>query len=249
VENLTDELFEKYCDLVSRETGIKLTHEKRELLDARIGKRLRARDVDADHYYTLVQDDPHELRTFISAISAHNTYFFRESKSFAYLDRNRTKIWCAASSSGEEPYSLATYCLDRGFRPAITATDISDISLETGRRGIYPKQCVANLPRHLLKSYFTVGDGDHVQINEDVQRLVTFKRLNLLKETPPVTIYDMVFCRNILLYFDVSARKRVVGKLVGALKTGGYLIIGTTENLSNMDDDLECVEPGIYLKI
>ena len=249
---LTDKQFRQYCDLVYREAGINLTAEKRELLNARLSKRLRKTGIEAGAYFKRINEDPDELWRFLDAISTNHTYFFREAKSFRYLTPSHPDIWCAASSSGEEPFSLATYCLDRGFTPSILATDISISCLEKGRRAIYSKQALKNIPQHMLKAYFQKGRGkwdDYIKIKAEVTRLVQFKRFNLLKDSPDTgRLFDIVFCRNVMIYFDNPTKEFVVDKLCRVLKSGGYFIIGGAESLSGLDHGLKYVEPSVYLK-
>lgn len=251
MKKLSDSQFKKYCALVYREAGINLTGEKRELLNARLAKRLRKLEIDAKEYYERINHDPDELRIFLDAISTNHTFFFRESRSFAYLDSGPSEIWCAASSSGEEPYSLATYCLDKGFRPNILATDISVTCLEKGRKGVYPAQVLSNIPKHMLKAHFQKGQGKwegYIRVKPEVQRMVNFERFNLLKDATPQKAFDMVFCRNVMIYFDSSTKEFVVEKLVRTLKPGGYFIIGGAESLSGLKHSLKYVEPSVYRK-
>ncbi len=251
MEKLANKLFKNFCDLVYKETGINLTEEKRELLNARVAKRLRKLEVNSDDYYKMIQKDPVELRAFIDAVSTNHTYFFRESKSFAYMDKSCKNIWCAASSSGEEPYSLAIYCLDKGFRPSIVATDISESCLEKGKHGIYPKQCATNIPLYMLKIHFQKGHGkwqDYVKVKNDVKRMISFKRFNLIKDIPQSVTYDIIFCRNVMIYFDSTTKEHVVTKLAGSLRKNGYFIIGGAESLSGLNHPLKYIEPSVYLK-
>ena len=252
MSKLPDRLFRQYCELVYRESGIHLTDEKRELLNARLAKRLRScGGITPGDYLDRISRNPDELRAFLDAISTNHTFFFRESKSFKYLERSRREIWCAASSSGEEPYSLALHALDQGFQPGIWATDIADSVLEKARRGIYPKQAVANIPMHLLKTYFQRGQdkwADHVRVKESVRRLIRFDRFNLLKDNPPASSFDMIFCRNVMIYFDNPTKEWVVAKLGSVLKPGGYFIIGGAESLSGLNHGFKYVEPSVYLK-
>ncbi len=251
MDKLNNKLFKKYCDLVYREVGINLTDDKRELLNARIGKRLRVQNVSPDDYYKMVQKDPVELRAFLDAVSTNHTYFFRESKTFAYLDTSCSAIWCAASSSGEEPYSLVIYCLDKGYRSSILATDISDTCLEKGKKGIYPMQSAANIPRHMLTAYFQKGHGkfqDYVKVKDDVKRMINFQRFNLIKDIPQSKTYDIIFCRNVMIYFDNATKEYVVAKLARVLKKGGYFIIGGAESLSGLNHPLQYVETSVYLR-
>jgi chemotaxis protein methyltransferase CheR len=249
---LNDKQFRQYCDLVYQEAGINLTAEKRELLNARLAKRLRTTGIEAGAYFDLIKKDPDELWRFLDAISTNHTYFFRESKSFRYLASTHPDIWCAASSSGEEPFSLATYCLDQGFTPSILATDISISCLAKGRRAVYSKQAVKNIPNGMLKAYFQKGRGewdDYIKVKEGVCRLINFKRFNLLKDSPDTgKQFDLVFCRNVMIYFDNPTKEFVVDKLCRVLKKGGYFIIGGAESLSGLNHGLKYVEPSVYLK-
>ncbi|MFH1981545.1 MAG: protein-glutamate O-methyltransferase CheR [Pseudomonadota bacterium] len=252
MDKLTDKQFRAFCELVYREAGINLTSEKRELLNARLAKRLRVMDnMSAGDYLDTIQRDSDELLRFLDAISTNHTFFFRESKSFSYLNSEMPNIWCAASSSGEEPYSLATFCLEQGFTPSIFATDISQTCLDKGRRAIYPRQAAANIPRNMLKAFFQKGRGqweDYIRVKDSVRRLVHFDRFNLLKDAPPSHLYDIIFCRNVMIYFDNPTKETVVAKLCRALRTGGYFIIGGAESLSGLNHPLKYIEPSVYEK-
>ena len=251
IKKLSDRQFSQYCDLVYRESGINLTEEKRELLNARIAKRLRVQKVNPDAYFTMIQRDPAEMKQFLDAVTTNHTFFFRESRSFAYLDKGCTKIWCAASSSGEEPYSLAIYCMEKGVRSSILATDISVSCLEKGNSGIYPMQSVTGISKPLLSKYFQKGRGRYqgfVRVKEHIRKRITFGRFNLIKDTPDASTYDAVFCRNVMIYFDNEIKKQVVAKLSRVLRPGGYFIIGGAESLSGMQCGLQYIEPSVYRK-
>jgi len=249
--NMTKRQFKRYCEIVYNESGIKLTEEKSQLLNARIGKRIRKLGVQPDKYLSIIENDPDELNTFLDAISTNHTYFFRESKTFKYLDKRFRDIWCAASSSGEEPYSLLTYCMELGFEPSILATDISDSCLERARRAIYPKKCLSNIPNHIIKRYFQKGMGkwgDHVRVKQHISKMIKFEKFNLLKDSPPSKIFDIIFCRNVMIYFDTPTKETVIHKLSKVLKQGGYFIIGGAESLSTLDHCLKYIEPSVYKK-
>jgi chemotaxis protein methyltransferase CheR len=195
---LTQRQFKKYCDIVYSECGIHLTKEKRELLNAKIAKRLRKLCITTDKYLSLIQNDSGEMKEFLDTVSTNHTYFFRESKSFKYLDKGFNNIWCAASSSGEEPYSIAVYCMELGVQPSIFATDISHSCLEKGRKAIYPIQCTTNIPKLILRRYFQKGHkrwAGYIRGNADIRRLVQFERFNLLKDKPPYRNFDISFWR------------------------------------------------------
>ena len=251
MENITKRQFKRYCDIVYNESGIKLTEEKWQLLNARIGKRIRKLGVQPDKYLSIIEKDPDELNLFLDAISTNHTYFFRESKSFNYLNKGCRNIWCAASSSGEEPYSLLAYCLELGFEPSILATDISDSCLEKARRAIYPIKCLSNIPNHMIRRYFQKGTNkweDHVRVKQHISRMVKFKKFNLLKDSAPSSTFDIIFCRNVMIYFDVPTKEAVIQKLSKVLKQGGYFIIGGAESLSGLTHSLKYIEPSVYKK-
>ncbi|HSO21097.1 MAG TPA: protein-glutamate O-methyltransferase CheR, partial [Desulfosarcina sp.] len=226
-KRLSNRQFERYCALVHSECGIHLSEEKRALLNARIAKRLRTLGVSADQYLDMILGDADEMGRFIDAVSTNHTYFFRESRSFRYVSEHCREIWCAAASSGEEPYSLAAHCLKNGYDAAILATDISDTCLQKGNTGIYPDQCINHIPDDILKSCFQKGLNrwaGFVRIKPHVKRMVTFKKFNLLKDRLPDTLFDMIFCRNVMIYFDRATKERVVARLASVLKPGGHFV-------------------------
>ena len=250
-KKITGNLFTQYCELVYSETGINLTESKKELLNARIAKRLRLHEMKPDAYLKKLGADPAELRIFLDVISTNHTFFFREAKTFKYLDTSCKKIWCAASSSGEEPYSLAMYCLDRGFRPSIAASDISDTCLEKAKTGIYQEKNAEGIPRHMLRSYFKKGQGQwngYIKVKDDIQRMINYHRFNLIKDMPSNETWDIIFCRNVMIYFDNTIKSQVVNKLSRVLRPKGYFIIGGAESLNGIQHSLNYVEPSVYRK-
>ncbi len=249
---LSQRQFKTFSDLVYSNCGIHLHAGKKHLLKARLAKRLRKTNIRSiDEYLQLVKSDGRELIRFLNAVSTNHTFFFREPRHFQYLHEGHRNIWCAASSSGEEPYSVAIYCLEKGFRPSILATDISTSVLQTGQSGIYHLSKTKNIPKRLLKKYFQRGRGKwegFVRVKEELRRLVTFKRFNLLTDPSPSCQFDVIFCRNVLIYFDHAVKLRVVNKLYGALKKNGYFIIGGAESLSSLQHGYRYIEPSIYMK-
>ena len=249
--NMTKKQFKRYCDIVYNESGINLTEEKWQLLNARIGKRIRKLGVQPDKYLSIIEKDPDELNSFLDAVSTNHTYFFRESKTFKFLDTSCRNIWCAASSSGEEAYSLLMYSIELGFEPSILATDISDSCLEKARRAIYPKKSLSNIPNHMIRRYFQKGMdkwGDYVRVKQHISRMVKFRKFNLLKDSPPSKMFDIIFCRNVMIYFDVPTKETVIYKLSKVLKPDGYFIIGGAESLNGLNHSLKYIEPSVYKK-
>ncbi len=250
--DLTERQFKAFSNLVHEEVGINLHGGKRQLLSARLAKRLRATGINSiDEYLTLLRNNGQEMIDFLDAISTNHTFFFREDQHFECLKSNHRNIWCAACSSGEEPYSIAIYCLERGFRPAIFATDISTNVLRMGERAVYPVERTRSTPSHILKRYFQKGHGTsegNIRVKEDVKRMVTFKRFNLLTDSPPRQEFDVIFLRNVMIYFDNVTKEKVIRSLESVLKPDGYFIIGGAESLSNLAHDLKYVRPSIYKK-
>lgn len=244
--------FREICDLVYRECGISLNESKKKLVESRLSKRLRASGISsAREYLQLIQRDEREKISFIDTISTNHTYFFRECGHFEYLEANHLSIWSAACSSGEEPYSIAIYCLEKGFRPSIWATDISTQVLETARKGIYPMGKARVLSTTLLKRYFDKGIGrwdGYIKVKNDINKMVTFSRFNLINDMPPKERFDVIFCRNVLIYFDREVKQRVISRLYSALRRNGYLIIGGAESLTGIDHHLKYISPSIYYK-
>jgi len=248
---LTDKHFGNYCRLVYEEVGIKLTEEKRALLNGRLAKRLMSLSVSPEQYYEMILADPREKSRFIDAISTNHTYFFREARAFKVVSLGCKEIWCAAASSGEEPYSLAMYCLQQGVAPSILATDISERCLAKAGQGVYPDQSIKQIPGAMLKTYFEKGRNQwagHIRVKPRVRSLVDFKKLNLLKDPLPDRRFDAIFCRNVMIYFDTPTKEHVIARLVSVLKPKGYFVIGGAESLSGLAHGLKYIEPSIYFK-
>ncbi len=244
--------FAAFRELVYRECGIHLHEGKQQLLQARLAKRLRITGIArVEDYLRVVAGDAAERVRFIDAISTNHTYFFREDHHFALLDAGHRRIWCAACSSGEEPYSIAIHCLQQGLRPAILATDISTTVLAIGRAGVYPLEKARRIPSATLRKYFQKGRGrweGYIRLKDEVRRMVTFRRFNLLADAPPPGEFDLIFCRNVMIYFDGPAKEAVVERLSGSLKPQGHFIIGGAESLNNLRHDLHYLQPSIYRK-
>ena len=250
--NITEKQFNQFSNIVYQECGINLHDGKQQLLQARVSKRLRATGIKSiKEYLNRINEDAGELVDFIDAISTNHTYFFREKHHFTYLNETHREIWCAASSSGEEPFSIAIHCLEKGFCPSILATDISTNVLKKGRAGIFPAERAKSLDTPLLKNYFQRGTGKwegHIRVKDPIRRMVTFQRFNLVTDPVPAKEYDIIFCRNVLIYFDNPTKTRVVNKLYNTLKGGGYLIIGGAESLNNIEHGYKYVSPSVYQK-
>ena len=271
---MTDREFAVFRDLVHRETGIALGPHKRALLEARLTKRLRALGLASfSAYYDYLRGGDatgEERGRFVNAITTNETAFFREPAHFGHLTSTwlparladaaaggpcRLRIWSAACSSGEEPYSIAMTLLDglddpKRWNVRILASDIDTDVLARAAAAIYPMESVARVPEAVLRRHFLRGVGPQagmVRVRPEVRALVTFRRLNFLDETWPVRAqFDLVFCRNVLMYFDRPTQARLVARLERVLAPHGLLVLGHAENLLGLASDMRRVTSTIY---
>lgn len=264
------ETFEQFKKLVYEKSGITLGPQKVALVTARISKRMRALNID-DHetYFRHVTNDETtgELVHLIDSISTNVTSFYREPAHYDFLTEvihkwdvksaQRFRIWCAASSTGEEPYCLAMTTLEAlgGTHPdfRILATDISTEVLERARRGEYTDLKMEPVPIALRSKYFTrhnSNQGTCYSVNSTLREAISFNRLNL--SSPPFPMrgpMDVVFCRNVMIYFDTAVRTRLVTEICRLLKPGGYLMIGHSESLTGIKAPLKPVQPAVYKRL
>lgn len=272
---LSDIDFRQFSGLVYEKCGINLHRGKKELVRARLGRRLREggfKDFKA-YYRFLTQDDSgDELVQMLDAISTNLTSFFREERHFDFLikeifptciadqkagRRRRLRFWSAGCSSGEEPYSLAIWLLeyfgDRALHEMkILATDISTKVLSKAKRGVYPAVRLEKISNALLRKYFRRGYGKHegyFRVKPFLQEMIQFRRLNLIEPFPFKRGFDLILCRNVMIYFDKSIQEALVNKLYDALCHGGYLFVGHSETLMGVDHRFRYVRPSIYRKV
>ena len=260
--------FNKFRRLVYEKSGINLSESKEALVCARVGKRMRCLGIeDYRKYFKYVSQDTsgRELVELLDVISTNVTHFFREPQHFDFLatvvqdwakqGQKRFRIWSAASSTGEEPYSIAITvreALDPCLDVKILATDISTKVLEKAKRGIYEERNVDKIPSRLLAKYFHKGIGKakgYYQVKKTLRDMITFGRLNLSVQPYPLSgPLDLIFCRNVMIYFDNEIRKRVIESMYSLLKPGGYLLVGHAESLTGLMSELKSVMPSVYIK-
>ena len=269
---MRDSEFEFIRSVVYKRSRISLGPDKRELVSARLGKRLRATKLPSLGEYCRLLKSPdaeEELGNLIDAISTNHTFFFRESVHFDFLrdkvvpemsERARAErwrrfyVWSAACSSGEEPYSIAMTLA--GALPQwpwhIEATDISRRILKKAEDAIYDEDTVAKLPPTLVRTHFQRGFGPQegqYRVKSALRERVTFRHLNLLEGEPPFTeTFQAIFCRNVMIYFDRPTQEELIGRLARRLVPGGYLFVGHSESLSPIRHELRMVKPAIYQK-
>lgn len=267
--SLDQRTFKRFADLIYREAGIHLADHKQALVSARLGKRMRKLKInDFGEYYRYVQNDPSqsELGHLLDAISTNVTFFYREADHFEVLGsavkkweeagQNRFRLWCAAASTGEEPYTMALTLAESlsDLRDAkILATDISRSVLNIARKGEYEAEKLEKISRKLVDKYFTPVGGNGreriYRVKDRIKQMVTFAWLNLA--APPFPMrgpLDVVFCRNVMIYFDNAVRQRLLNEMHRLLRPGGYLVVGHAESLSGLAEGFRSVRPSVYVK-
>jgi chemotaxis protein methyltransferase CheR len=269
--------FRQISELAYQRFGLDLKKGKEALVAARLGKRLRQKGIKsfAEYYrYVLADSSGEALIELIDSLTTNHTSFMREKAHFEFLARSvkeefagiaTLEIWCAASSTGEEPYSIAM-CLSealwgrveesrgaenrrRGFR--ILATDISTQVLAHARRGVYLAERFEELPDAWRRAYLLRGEGEcqgSYKIKPDLASHVEYQRLNLIEPFPHRRLFNVIFCRNVMMYFDKGTQQNIVGRLAKCLEPGGYLFVGHSESLTGVEHELKYVRPATYRK-
>jgi len=269
---LTDREFNTISNMVKDLCGINLHQGKKELIKARLTKRLR--EVRMERYSDYIdfvgtEAGGAELLSMLDALSTNLTFFFREIAHFDLLAQTiipemmsrhaadrKLRIWSAGCSSGEEPYSIA--CVmneivkDRlTWDVRILATDLSGRMLDLARRGVYNRERFREAPPRMVAENFTCLRGTEpktYQVNESLRRMVTFARLNLMESWPMRGPLDAIFCRNVMIYFDKSTQARLVDRFWNILAQGGVLFIGHSESLSGVRHRFQYLQPTVYRK-
>lgn len=272
--SMGDKDYRRFSEFIHAECGIKLPLSKKTMVEARLQKRLRMLGLATFREYNDFIFSPsglaEELPHLIDAITTNTTEFFRESKHFEIMLQtvlphwvglnglaHPLRIWSAGCSSGEEPYTLAMVLSEfaeknAGFRFVVTATDISSQVLEKARRAIYPEDRVAGMTYDLKRKYL-LRSKDRVKklvrIVPDLRRLVHFSRLNFMEEFSFKDPMDIIFCRNVMIYFDRSTQETLLNKFCRQLRKDGHLFIGHSESLTGMDLPLRQVSPTVYRRL
>lgn len=262
---ITDHEFSQFQKLIYRIAGIHMSAAKKPLVTGRLAKRLNQYGLASyGEYFKLLNsgDHPRELQTAVDLLTTNETYFFREPKHFEFLQqkilpahpRSRSfRVWSAACSSGQEPYSVAMTLADSlGEGPwEVLASDISTRVLEKARSGHYPLQQSEHIPRTYLARYCLKGVGAQegtFLIDNSLRNRVRFAQINLNERLPRMETMDLIFLRNVMIYFDAETKRKVVQNLAGALRPGAYLFIGHSESLNGIYDGLITIAPAIYRK-
>jgi chemotaxis protein methyltransferase CheR len=258
--------FDRIRQLAFDTCGMDFAESKKDMIAARLDRTLRKLSLSSyQEYYCYVRDDPTggALRDFIDALATNHTNFLREVDHFTFLRekfcqvsyRGRPiRIWSAACSTGEEPYSIAMTLLDvrrhelvPGFE--IVASDISTRALDSARSGIYPIDRLRDLPPPWLTSFFEAGSGKWsgwMKVKKQVRDIIRFERFNLLDSPMDYGSFDVIFCRNVMLYFSRATQEGIVKRLADRLNPGGYLFTGHTESLMGINHSLNYIRPALY---
>jgi chemotaxis protein methyltransferase CheR len=260
--------FRRISELARERFGLNLPAGKEGLVAARLGKKIRQGHFAsfADYYHHVVSDPTGTaLIELIDALTTNHTFFLRERAHFDFLgqlvtgeyqNRSALRIWSAACSTGEEPYSIAMYLTDVSQQTAcrwssgvqILATDISTRVLGKAQRAVYDAERFREIPEHWWKSYLLHGQktcSGTYKVKPAVANLVEFERLNLIEPLPRRS-FEIIFCRNVLMYFDKPTQKDIVLRLLNCLEPGGYLFVGHSETLTGIEHKLEYVRPAVY---
>ena len=253
---VTEDDFQKFREFFYRKTGINFESSKRYFVDKRLVERIEATgNTDFRSYFVMLrfQASGEEVQQLTNLMTVNETYFLREEYQFQCLvnsilpelvknktDNSTIRIWCIPSSSGEEPYTIALYLMERWAGIAkwdveIISSDIDTSILHKARVGRFSTRSVQHVPKPWLTKYFT-RHGDEYQICEDVRQAVEFTRVNLAEpaDTRPYRNFDVIFCRNLLIYFDDVSRKSAAETFYDALKPGGFICLGHSESMSRI---------------
>ncbi len=273
---LSDRDYQEIAAFVHQTAGINLMDGKKELMRTRLSKRMRSLKFnDFKQYFQYVMGDQtgEEIVFLLDALATNLTSFFREPQHFQFManvmlpelekrlkpkNDRRLRIWSAACSSGEEPYTIAMVVLEKnpyfgqGGDFKILGTDISTKVLNMAKQGLYGPERVKNIPPSILSKHFTRVDTERgekmYKVSDQLRSLIAFRRFNLMDPLPFKGPLDLIFCRNVMIYFDKETIAKLVDKYYKILAPGGYLFIGHSESLSGFKHPFKYVAPCIYLK-
>lgn len=253
---LSKQSFQRLAEFITSHLGIKMPQSKMSMIQSRLMRRVRDLDLESiddycEHLFSS-NDAESERVHFINAVTTNKTDFFRESEHFKYLTatalpqlghKSKISVWSAACSSGEEPYTLAMVLSEYGtMRPAfsfrILATDVSTRVLRLAKDGIYTRQQIAPVPAELRRKYLLQSrdEPDSVRVSHALRSTISFHQLNFMDADYGVReMFDIIFCRNVLIYFDRPTQKSVITKLCRNLNVGGYLFVSHSESLTGLD--------------
>jgi len=257
--------FEKIAAMLYATSKITMQSGKEELVKSRLVKRIRTLGLSGfDQYLESVESNPGELYQMVDLLTTNKTSFFRENAHFDFMKSRilpKTKsrglrVWSAGCSSGEEPYTIAMV-LREHFGDGdlgdtrILATDLSKRVLEKAAKGIYEEEILKDVPVALIPKHFDCTEAKKPRkysAKKSLRGLITFAPLNLMEEWPMKGPFDLIFCRNVMIYFDKPTQEKLVNRFYTLLKPGGYLFSGHSESLAGMTHSFRYVQPAVHLK-
>jgi len=267
-ESMDNRTYDAFRRIIHEKAGIALGNGKQALVHARLAKRLRALDLpDYDSYLKFLQEDTteDEIVQLLDVISTNTTSFYREATHFDQLEvilkqwlaqgKRKFRIWCAAASTGEEPYTLSMVCQEALSAHAvdlrILATDISTRVLRTCQHGKYFDERMGGVPEILKHKYFEkTAEPGLLSAKTSLRAPLAFARLNLMDIPYPMKgPFDIVFCRNVMIYFDSDGRSKFVNEAVRLIVPGGYLFSGHSESLTGLSPSLKATKPSVYQRL
>jgi len=266
---LTDKQFEKFCLLIKERLGIHIGEAKRELVQSKVSKLMRENDLSCasyDEYYNLILPGNNSLwTTFVDEITIHKTNFFREDNHFNFIrDKMDTilknnprifknfeiRVWSSACSTGDEAYTIAMVLkeyLPPGINIKILATDISSKVISEAQQAEYILDSEDLINPYYLNKYFIKNENKYRIIN-DIKNLVSFRTFNLMNAFPFKNNFDIIFCRNVMIYFDSPTQEELIKKFYNVLVPGGLLFIGHSESLTQKQYKFNYLQPTIYMR-
>jgi Methylase of chemotaxis methyl-accepting proteins len=260
--------FDRFTTLIHDRFGIYLNEIKRDMLKIRLTKLMTKYGLSSyDEYYNILTQckDGRYISEFAEEITINKTDFFRENSHFEFLKgklnfileknrriikNNEIRVWSSACSSGEEAYTIAMVlkeCLPQGVNIKILATDISNKVLLTAKKGIYPPGIKDEIEGYYIIKYFN-KNGVNYEIENSIKEFITFRSFNLMDNFPFKDTFDMIFCRNVMIYFDINTQQKLLDKFHNVITPGGLLFIGHSESLTNKTHRFQYVQPTIYIK-
>ena len=268
----TEKDFNTVKKLVAQQTGINLTDAKKDLVYGRLSKRIRTLGLSSfrDYIEYIHQAHEDELVNFINAITTNLTSFFRENHHFEYLSNillpqlikvneqsRKIRIWSAGCSTGEEPYSIAMTVLEhmekhKNWDIKILATDLDTNVIEKAKSGIYTEERITGLEKERNKRWFLKGKGSkqgYVKVSSELKDIITFRQLNLIASWPMQGTFDIIFCRNVVIYFDKPTQKVLFDRYANLLVDNGTLFIGHSETLFKVSSRFKAIGSTIYQKL
>ncbi|MDP4108871.1 MAG: protein-glutamate O-methyltransferase CheR [Bacillota bacterium] len=262
---LTDQELRDFSLFVKSRYGIDLS-KKKQLIESRMQKVFTERKIKnfTDYFNLIKKSDQNEVTVMLNKLTTNHTYFMREAKHYEFMkefimpqweknnrDRN-LRIWSAGCSTGEEAYTtvmvLKDYFAFQNWDYRLLATDISAKALESAQKAVYHKDALSGIPPSWARKYFVRNDDNYFALSDDIRKEVIFRRLNLMEPFSFAKPFDLIFCRNVMIYFDQPTKNMLTKKFYDVLKPGGFLFIGHSETIQHGIAEFNYIKPSIYQK-